>query len=85
MDTPFPHEVFSLVAIVKCKSGLRVGLNQVNDENSKLSYLILRKKATEKIAGSMQVPAIPVPISRSMKNPDRASQSGVWHNGSGLT
>ena len=27
MDTPFPHEVFSLVAIVKCKSGLRVGLN----------------------------------------------------------
>lgn len=36
MDTPFPHEVFSLVAIVKCKSGLRVGLNQVNDENFKL-------------------------------------------------
>ena len=38
---PFLHEVFSLVAIVKCKSGLRVGLNQVNDENSKLSYLML--------------------------------------------
>ena len=37
MDTPFPHEVFSLVAIVKCKSGLRVGLNQVNDENSNVS------------------------------------------------
>ena len=41
MDTPFPHEVFPLVAIVKCKSGLRVGLNQVNDENFKLSYLML--------------------------------------------
>ena len=43
---PFLHEVFSLVAIVKCKSGLRVGLNQVNDENSKLSYLMLGQKAT---------------------------------------
>lgn len=42
MDRPPSwHEVFSLVAIVKCKSGLRVGLNQVNDENSKLSYLML--------------------------------------------
>ena len=34
MDTPLHlHEVFSLVAIVKCKSGLRVGLNQISDEN----------------------------------------------------
>ena len=41
MDTPFLHEVFSLVAIVKCKSGLRVGLNQISVENSKLSYLML--------------------------------------------
>ena len=41
MDTPFPHDVFSLVASVKCTSGLRVGLNQVNDENFKLSYLML--------------------------------------------
>ena len=41
METPFPHEVFSLGAIVTCKSGLRVGLNQVNDENFKLSYLML--------------------------------------------
>ena len=46
MDTPFPHEVFSLVATVKCKSGLRVGLNQVNDENSKLSYLMSGQKVT---------------------------------------
>lgn len=46
MDTPFLHEVFSLVAIVKCKSGLRVGLNQVNDENSKLSYLMSGQKVT---------------------------------------
>ena len=45
-SSPFLHEVFSLVAIVKCKSGLRVGLNQVNDENSKLSYLMLGQKAT---------------------------------------
>ena len=45
-SSPFLHEVFSLVATVKCKSGLRVGLNQVNDENSKLSYLMSGQKVT---------------------------------------